>query len=128
MGMLALAHPIGINLARVLGRSNRTRSRAVADLNVLLKRIRQRLYPESVPVLASWWLKTVYHVGHNRVWWAELDAAITEIPHNQLLDARAGEAIKDIQTWVRRAILPRHKAPEVRPLITPPFRPDLTPD
>ena len=126
--MFALAHPIAINFARVLGRSNRPSSGPVADLNVLLKRVRQRLYPESVPVLASWWLKTVYYAGHNRVWWGELDAAIAEILHTQSLDATADEAIKDIQMWVRQAILSRHKAPVVQPLIAPPFRPDLRPD
>jgi hypothetical protein len=125
--MLALAHPVAMNLARVLGRSNRTPSAPVADLNVLLKRIQQRLYPENVPVLASCWLKTVYYAGHNRVWWDELDAAIAEILRNQSLNATAAEAIKDIQMWVRQ-ILPRHKAPEVQPLIAPPFRPDPTPD
>src|SRR5215472_8034096 len=53
MGVFALAHPIATNLARVLSRSNRTPSGPVAGLNALFKRIRQRLYPESVPVLAS---------------------------------------------------------------------------
>jgi hypothetical protein len=128
MGVFALAHPIATNLARVLSRNNRTPSGPVAGLNALFKRIRQRLYPESVPVLASWWLKTVYYAGHNRGWWDELDAAIAEILHNQSLDITAGETIKDIQMWVRQAILPRHKAPAVQPVIAPPFRPDLTPD
>jgi hypothetical protein len=90
--------------------------------------MRQRLYRESVPVLASWWLKTVYYAGHNRMWWDELDTAIGRVLRNHSLDATAEEAITDIQSWVRRAILPWHKAPDVQPLLTRPFRPDLTPD
>ena len=34
-------------------------SRAEEDLQALLARMRQRLYPETIPALASFWLKTV---------------------------------------------------------------------
>ena len=97
-------------------------------MNALLDRLRQRRYRESVPVLASWWLKTVYSADHNRVWWRELDARLGRVLRNQSLDATAVEAIRDIQTWVRQAILSRHKAPEVQPLLAPPFRPELATD
>ena len=120
--------PIAPYLVRIFSRSDRTPSAPAADLNALLDRIRQRLYPESVPVLASWWLSTVFSAGHNLVWWGELDAAIGNVLGNQSLDATAAEAIRDIQTWVRRTILPRHKAPAAQPRLTPPFRPDMTPD
>ena len=30
------------------------------EVEALLARMRQRLYPETIPVLASYWLKTVY--------------------------------------------------------------------
>ncbi len=99
-----------------------------AALNALLDRIRQRLYRESVPVLTSWWLKTVFSAGHNPVWWGKLDTAIRNVLGSQSLDATAAEAITDLQTWVRRAILPRHKAPEIQPILVPPFRPDMAPD
>jgi len=78
-----------------------------------------------VPVLASWWLRTVYYAGHNRAWWGRLDAAIGKVVRNPSLDDTAAEALRDIRNWVRQAILPRHKAPEVQPLLAPPFRPDL---
>jgi len=125
--MSASALPIAPALARIFGRSNRPPSGPSADLNALLDRLRQRLYRESVPVLASWWLRTVFYTGHNRIWWGELDAAIGKVLRKQSLDATGAEAIGDIQTWVRHAILSRRKAPEVRPLLAPPFRADLGP-
>lgn len=89
--------------------------------------MRQRLYPESVSVLASWWLKTVYAAGHSRTWWGKLDREIRKVLRKQTGDAAFVEALRDIQTWVREAILPKHKLPEVQPLLAPPFRPDLVP-
>lgn len=126
--MSAWSLPIAPNLARICGRSGRKPSEPAADLNLLLDRIRQRLYRESVPVLVSWWLKTVYSAGHNRAWWGGLDAAIGKLLRSQSLDATGAEAIRDIQTWVRQAILPRHKMPKVQPLLAPPFCADLTLD
>ncbi|HEV2446061.1 MAG TPA: hypothetical protein VGS58_09070, partial [Candidatus Sulfopaludibacter sp.] len=125
--MSASALRIAPGLARILGRSNRTPSGPAADLNFLLDRIRRRQYRESVPVLASWWLRTVYFARHNRAWWDRLDAAMGNVLRNPPLDDTSIEAIRDIREWVRQAILPRHKAPDVQPLLAPPFRPDLTP-
>jgi hypothetical protein len=125
--MFASAHPAAFNLARIFHRSDRPLSGPAAEINALLDRIRQRLYLENVPVLASWWLKTVCCAGHNRPWWHELDAAIGRVLRNQSLDAIPVEAIRDIRTWVREAVLRRNKAPDVKPLLAPPFHPDLTP-
>jgi hypothetical protein len=127
MGMSASALDVAPHLLRIFGRSNRIQSGPAADLSVLLTRIRKRLYAESVPVLASWWLKTVYYAGHNRVWWDELDLAIGEVLRRHPPGTTA-ETIRDIQVWVRQAILPHQRAPKVQPLLSPPFRPDLTPD
>lgn len=112
----------------MLGRKNGRPSTPAADLNFLLDRMRSRLYCENVPVLASWWLKTIYSAGHNRAWWGGLDAAIGKALRNQCLDATATEAIQDIRAWVRRAMLRRHKAPAVQSLLEPPFRPELPPE
>jgi len=51
-----------------------------------------------------------------------------KVLRDQSLDAAAAEAIRDIRLWVREAILRKHKAPEVYALVSPPFRPDLTPE
>jgi hypothetical protein len=112
---------------RVFGRSNRMQCGPDADLRDLLVRIRQRLYRESVPVVASWWLKTVYYAGHNHAWWEELDATIAKVLSGSRWGATAVEAIREIQTWVRQIVLPQHNALKVPPLLRPPFRPDLTP-
>ena len=124
--MSASALSIPSNFSRIFAR-NRRPSGPAAELKVLLDRIGQRLYRESVPVLASWWLKTIFYAGHNRQWWVELDAAMGRALRKQSLDATADEAIRDIQTWVRQAILSRQKAPGVQRLLAPPFRRDLTP-
>jgi hypothetical protein len=116
--MSAAALPIAPSLARIFGHS----TGPAADLNALLERIHQRRYPETVPVLASWWLKTTYFAGHNRAWWGQLDAAVEKLLRTQSLDATAAEAIRDIRAWVRKSILPLHKAPGVQPLLAPPFR------
>ena len=41
-------------------------SRAEADVSALLVRMQQRCYPETIPVLASYWLKSVWRQEHNR--------------------------------------------------------------
>jgi hypothetical protein len=125
LGMSASALAITPHLARVFGRSNRMPFGPDAELSLLLARIEHRLYRENVPVVASWWLKTVYHAGHNRAWWERLDATIGKVLSGQHWGATALEAIRDIQIWVRRNILKQHRAPQVQPLLRPPFRPNL---
>jgi len=123
--MFASALAIAPGLCRIFGRSGQYGP--AVDLSVLLERIRQRRYGESVPVLASWWLKTVYYAGHKRAWWDELDAAIGKVADSSSLDTTAANAVRDIQMWVRGAILPKQTAPKVQPLLSPPFRLDLRP-
>ncbi len=97
-------------------------------MSALLDRIRKRLYPETIPVLASWWLKTVFYAGHNLVWWRELDAAIGKVLAGKSLDPIAADALADVRTWIQQSILSPHKPPEVQTLLAPPFRPDMTLD
>jgi len=113
-------------LARIFGRNGR--SEPAAELKLLLERIGRALYPESVSVVASSWLKSVYTAGHNRAWWGELDAEIGKILRDDSLSAIAAEPVRSIRMWVRRAILPRLKAPAAKTVLVPPFRPDLTPE
>ena len=125
--MSASALGISPPLLHIFHRSSRMQTGPAADLNVLLQRMHRRLYPENVPVLASWWLSTVYHAGHNRTWWVELDAAITAALARQA-PGPAANTLGELQAWVRQAVLPHQKAPKVEPLLRPPFRADLTPD
>src|SRR6516225_1969189 len=52
------------------------------DLEALLVRMRQRRYPETIPVLASYWLRTVHASGYGRRHWKKL---------NRLLKRALGE-------------------------------------
>ncbi len=92
-------------------------------LDDLLARVRSRLYPETLPVLASYWLKTVYSAGHNLAWWSQLDAAIQK---EQPSAGMAAQALADIHAYIRHEILDKHSAPDRRPPAAPPFRPELT--
>ena len=77
----------------------------------MLTRMRQRLYPESIPVLASYWLKTVYAAGHERAWWKELNDLLRQVLRKQLLDGPSREALIDIQSWVQKTGLRFGKMP-----------------
>ena len=102
--------------------------RAYGELDALLIRMRERLYPETLPVLASYWLKTVYPRGHNQPWWAELNQQLKHVLSEYNLDDPSREALVDIQAWVQQNIIATGKAPEKRDRPEPPFRADLPPD
>ncbi len=121
-------HPNSGNVGNnLLSRLRRPRP-AKADLDALLARIRHRLYPESVPVLASYWLRTIYCSGHNLAWWHELNAEMEVVVREGRLDGGALECLKTMQAWIQRAILRSHKAPRRREQLRPPFRANLTPE
>jgi hypothetical protein len=92
-------------------------SRVEEDLEDLLVRMRQRLYPETIPVLASYWLKTVYASGYGRRPWKKLNRLLTRVLGGQLPDGPSRQAIVDIQTWIQQMVLfavqpPRPKPPQ----------------
>ena len=74
-----------------------------SELEALLTRMRQRLYPETIPVLASYWLKTVCDSNHPCSWWKELSRllqkAIDELPAAGHSRASAIE----IQKWIEHS-------------------------
>jgi hypothetical protein len=81
------------------------------EVDALLTRMQQRLYPETIPVLASYWLKTVYAAGHDRAWWKELNDLLRQLLRKQLLDGPSRQALTDIQSWVEETVLRSGKAP-----------------
>jgi len=117
--------PLAPNRPRIRVSSDPKSHEPEADINVLLSRIRQRLYPESVPVLASYWLKAVFAHGHNRAWWAALNSGIENALGKHRLDDLAIGCMRSIQAWVREAILSGHNAPEPERRLARPYRPDL---
>ena len=68
------------------------------DLEVLLARMRQRLYPETLPVLGFYWLKTVEASGYGRRQWKRLNRLLKRALGEQLLDGPSGQTVADIQT------------------------------
>jgi hypothetical protein len=80
-------------------------SRAEADVSALLARMRQRYYPETIPVLASYWLKTVYASGYTRRQWNELNHLLKPPIGEDLLDRASREVISDIQKWIAESII-----------------------
>jgi hypothetical protein len=82
----------------------------------------QRFYPETMPVLASYWLKTVCHGGHNRAWWVDLNRQIKGVLKGEHLDARSCGTLVSIQNWIERSVLLAGNVPEARQGIAPPFR------
>jgi hypothetical protein len=87
------------------------------DFAALLDRMRRRWYPETTPVLASYWLRAVYAAGHERAWWKELDKLITRALWQPLPNPAAREALNDIQAWMRDADIAAARHPEPPPRI-----------
>jgi hypothetical protein len=115
--------PFAPKLGRVF---HTARVRSHSDLDALLFRMRRRLYPETVPVLASYWLKTVYAAGHNRVWWKRLDSELKQALAGQQMEPGARECLAEIQAWIQRAVLHAGQSPAVYPQRIQPFRAKLT--
>jgi len=75
------------------------------DLEALLARMRQRLYPETLPVLGFYWLKTVKASGYRRRQWTKLNRLLKRALGEQLLDGPSRQAIADLQTWIQQMVL-----------------------
>ncbi|HLK46931.1 MAG TPA: hypothetical protein VKT49_02285 [Bryobacteraceae bacterium] len=89
---------------RVLGPFHRhpKPSRVEVDFRRLLERIESRLYPETIPVLASYWLKTVYWSGYSRDEWRALDRLLKrsgDFPETEY----CRQAFADIRAWIKTA-------------------------
>ena len=97
-------------------------SQPQSDIDALLTRMQQRRYLETIPVLASYWLKTVFAVGHERAWWMELNALLTQVLRHQLLDGPSREALTDIQSWVQETGLRSGKMPSAPVVKLEPLR------
>jgi hypothetical protein len=100
-------------------------SRPQNDLEALLARMRQRHYPETIPVLASYWLKTVCAGGHGRGWWRELYGLLNQVLREQELTPLSRKALVGIRSWIRKEIMLTGEVRKAPPPPAPPFRPDL---
>ena len=64
-----------------------------------------------MPVLAYYWLKTVYASGHPRAWWRELNRLVKQVLREQPLDDPSRTAVTGIQSWIQQSGLLTGKAP-----------------
>jgi len=102
-------------------------SGAQGDLDDLITRMRQRHYSETMPVLTSYWLKTVYGRGHRRGWWKELNESLKEVLREQPLDPPSRDALVGLQTWIQQRLL-GGKMPGTSSPRPGPFRANLNPE
>jgi hypothetical protein len=90
--------------------------RVAEDLEALLARIRQRRYPETLPVLVYYWLKTVKASGYGRRQWKKLSSLLKRVLNEQLPDTPSHQAIVSVQTRIQTVLLagqpPRHQPPQ----------------
>ena len=104
-------------------------SRVQVDFRRLLDRTHRRLYPETMPVLASYWLKTVYWSGYTREEWRELDRLLKRSLAN---DAFANEyerrALRDVRDWIKGTRRDSRKPSGPDPRAQLVRRPTLGPD
>jgi hypothetical protein len=85
------------------------------DVEALLARMRQRMYPETLPVLASYWLKAVEASGYGRQQWKELARLLQQALREELLDGPSRQALVDIQTRIQQAVFLQGRPPRPRP-------------
>lgn len=85
------------------------------DLQALLARLHQRMYLETVPVLASYWLKTVHSKGYSLWRWKKLNSLLQLALSGPLRDGMSREAIVDIQNWIQKNVLQTGRAPKREP-------------
>src|SRR5215469_11999410 len=74
------------------------------QVKTLLARMRNRQYSETIPVLASYWLKTIWAPGHEARWWKKLHDALVRALSEEPLDAFSRQGILDIQDWIQQTI------------------------
>lgn len=104
------------------------------DFRALLARMRQRQYAETIPVLASYWLKTVYASGYTRREWKALNDLLKHATGGGLVEGPALppaslEALGEIQNWIGDTFLRnRRSMPAPTPRFLEPVRPGLHPE
>jgi hypothetical protein len=91
-----------------------------AALQALLDRMRRRLYPETLPALASCWLKTLCSSGHNRAWWLQLKDSLDRTLRDEPLDPFPRDVLRSARDWTQHAL--SSELPSTRRYLDPPFR------
>jgi len=92
-------------------------------VDTLLLRIRQRLYPETLPVLASCWLKTLCSHNHSRAWWLQLKATVDRTIPQEPPGTLTREVLLNVREWTEGALLAGREIPSIPHPIDAPYRP-----
>lgn len=101
---------------------------AEKDLDALLARMRRRSYPETMPVLGSYWLKTVYAKGHKQRWWDGLNGSLKHVIREEPLDESGREVLIQIQDWIQQTVLRSGKTPDAAQVQSRLYRSNLAPE
>ena len=98
------------------------------DFAAFLGRMRRRLYPETLPVLAWYWVRTLYANGYQRRWWNDLNHLLARAREEQPLDEASCRIITGVQAWIERRVFSAHQSSwPVLPRLEP-ARPSLGPE
>jgi hypothetical protein len=90
-------------------------SRVEADLEALFARMQQRLYPETLPVLTSYWLKTLSASGYKRREWKKVNRRLKRALGDQLPDSPPRQAIVELQTRIQQTVFLTKHPPQPKP-------------
>ena len=101
---------------------------ASQDLEALLARMRERRYPETTPVLASYWLSTICSGGHKLAWWNELHQLLKHAWEVRSLDEASRAVLAEVADWIQQRVLSPSREPEAAPRKIEPYRPNLKSD
>jgi hypothetical protein len=85
-------------------------TRVPTDFKNLQERMRQRAYPETAPVLAYFWLRTLYLSGYDRSEWNQLDELLREALNRGVVRAYSA-ILADIRFRIREDGLLSRDAP-----------------
>jgi hypothetical protein len=112
MALLSLRRPISANRGH----------EPDTALEALLARMRQRLYPETLPALASCWLKTLCACHHNRAWWAKLSACLDRALRDEPVGPFPRAVLLSTRNWIEQSVLARADAPPAEQSVDSPLR------
>jgi hypothetical protein len=97
-----MAMHLATRTARTFWHRAQETSRVQRDFDCLLDRIEHRLYPETMPVLASYWLGTICVLGYTETEWKALDRLLQQACADRWASAApAVQSLVDLRAWIR---------------------------
>ncbi len=127
---MSIATKRGVAIPFRAGFVRRTKVASVEkDLAALFARIRRRWYPETLPVLVSYWLKAVYSRGHDLAWWKRLDRLLRQALLEQFPNGdSARPVLLELQAWIEETLLRGGTPPQPQQQKQDPVRVKLDPE